>query len=123
YLLTRVLPDRLGKAWAGRELNGSIPADKEAPPPTEAEIKRMRELSNLFLQWYTPGQEKISYALVAAAAECEGAYGVKASTRPLSAILSTLPPQRPPKRSFDAVQAEMDKLPAQVVTTRLKRRS
>ncbi|HEV7406146.1 MAG TPA: hypothetical protein VGO11_24580 [Chthoniobacteraceae bacterium] len=92
YLLAHAVPERLGKAWE---------------PPIEPRMKDLQELGERFLSWYSPGQEKISFALVADAAELIGAGGSATAQEKLKAIVKALPPPDAPRRTFEQISADL----------------
>jgi hypothetical protein len=114
FLISNALPARLGKQWSQFEPTEQRPSElrqESAPEYTAAERKRLRGFSERFLSWFNPQQERISFSIVTVAAQFAGSFGIVADASRLHEIEVALPPPAPPKRSFDQVRADQDKLP------------
>jgi hypothetical protein len=114
YLIADALPARLGNDWSRFEQKHSqntLARQTSAPVYTDAERKRLRDLGECFLDWFTPGQDRISFAIVAEAAKLAASFALDSTAERLRAIESALPPPGPKKRSYEEVSAERDKLP------------
>lgn len=80
------------------------------PTYTVEEKKRLTALSEQFLAWFTPGQERLSFAIVAEAALLSAHLPNPSAAERLREIEAALPPPGPPKRSYEEVSAERNKL-------------
>lgn len=114
YLIADVLLKRLGPTWSQFEQKEQLDIETRqtaAPVYTDEERKRLGDLSERFLAEFSPGQEKLSFSIVAEAAHFAGNFGVASAAPRLREIKAALPPPGPPKRSSDKVYAELQKIP------------
>ena len=114
YLIADALPARLGNDWSQFEpkhQQNVIARQNSAPTYTDEERKRLRDLGERFLTWFTPDQDRIFFSIVAEAAELAASFAIDSAAERLRAIESALPPPGPKKRTFGEAFAERDKLP------------
>jgi hypothetical protein len=114
YLMADALPARLGNDWSQFEPKHQqdiIARQNSAPAYTDEERKRLRDLGERFLSWFSPDQERISFSIVAEAARLAAGFAIGSAAERLRAIESALPPPGPAKRRYEEVSAEREKLP------------
>jgi len=114
YLIANALPARLGNKWSQFEPTEQRPSEMRqdsAPVYTDAERKRLQDFSERFLGWFSLAQEKASFSIVSVAAQFAGDFGITSDATRLREIEATLPPPAPPKRTYDEVEADRNKLP------------
>ena len=118
HLLQHVLLEHLGETWSQFEPKAwpNFEDEDTAPNYTEADSERLREIATRFLSSFGLEQERISFAIVAQAARLVGTFAVESATARLREIKADLPPPSPPKRSYEEVKAERDRLPLFVQT-------
>lgn len=114
FLLREALPQRLGNDWSRFEPKHDqniLARQASAPAYSEEERKRLRELAERFLGWFTPEQDRISFSIVAEAAQLATAFGLDSALARLREIEAALPAEGPKKRSYEEVSKERSKLP------------
>lgn len=109
YLITRALPERLGKQWTDAAPSDSQVAnfrfDRE-PRYTAEDLAQIKRVALRLLADFSPDQERVSFAIVAGAANAAGTLVVPESRQSLERILAALP-QPKSIRSFDEVSEEL----------------
>lgn len=114
FLVTDALPASLGQTWSQFEPTEQRPSERRetsAPVYSEAERKRLQEFTDRFLSWFSLTQERISFPIVSQAVQFLGNFGIVSHAPRLREIEAALPSPAPPKRSYDEISAEEDKLP------------
>lgn len=109
YLTARTLPERLGKAWtdaAPREQRSTYLQRDQEPRYTEDELQQLARLTTHFLADFSPTQDRVSYAIVAAAAKAAGTLALSEAKPSLEKILAAVPEPKP-VRTLDEVRNEM----------------
>lgn len=123
YLMTKALPKHLGKAWVDAAASEDQPAflrRDRGPRYNEAELARIEQLTLRILADFSPGQERISYPIVAAAAEAAGTLLLPDAEPLLGQIRTALPEPRPMRR-FEDVSNELHTLRTADADTAKKR--
>lgn len=112
YLMTKALPDHLGKAWTDAALSDNLPAYLRGdlgPRYTEEELVRIEQLTLRILADFSPDQTRISYPIVSAAAKAAGTLLLPAAKPLLEQIREALPEPKP-MRKYDEVSSELHAL-------------
>jgi hypothetical protein len=113
FLLAKVLPEHLGKGWSRFEPAEQRPFEMRQtsrPELPDEQRKRLLDFSDQFLDWFSPGEEKISFAIVSEAARLSGEFGISSRAARLREIEASLPNPAPKKRTYSEVSAELAKL-------------
>jgi len=105
YLLAKALPEHLGAEWTDHD---PYDQDKKTPASRDTEQKRVKDLIGKFLEWFTLGEEKISFSIVAEAVRAAGALNMDSTGKRIQEISSAMPPLKQPLPS-EQVAAELNK--------------
>lgn len=118
HVMTGVLPERLGSAWtqaAPRDRRLAMFRGAKAPAYMGEELRRFEALTGRFLADFSPRQEKVSYAIVAAAAEAAGSLRFESAKPALERILAALPDPEE-SRTFADVERDLAELRKKTAT-------
>ena len=125
FLIAHALPARLGSEWSqfdGEHSHDLADERHSVPYYAEKEKKRLTDLAQHFLDWFTPRQENISFAIVANAVQLAGTFALESTAERLRKIEFALPPPGPKKRTYKEVAAEDKTLPDAFTITDHKKR-
>ncbi len=98
HLITRALPERLGPAWSSAApaySQDNYTRQTRSPRYPEAERRRVTELATRYLDWFSPTEDRVSFAIAACAADVVGTLVVPDADAALATILAAPPASTP----------------------------
>jgi hypothetical protein len=113
YLVQNPLVARLGKAWTEAEPRhdqSNINRQQHGPIYSDEEIRHFTDEATRFLGWFSPAQDRISFAIASCAAQAAGTLVMTGAKPLLEKIEAEIPMDPVKRRTFGEVQEEREQI-------------